>query len=76
MRGDFKWRRRKLLNWHYKKMGTLGVFDLLESDYQSFRYRVINRVGKILCFRDAIKQATDEELYDLENIRDEKRLKI
>ena len=68
--------RKQLLNWHYKKCRDAGIFDLLESDYQQFRYMVQRRVGRGIDFREAIKIATEDELLLLMQVRDEKRLGI
>ncbi|HYE53686.1 MAG TPA: hypothetical protein VD996_02545 [Chitinophagaceae bacterium] len=67
--------RKRLLNWHYYKSKTVSVVDLLESTYQSFRYRVGNRIGNSgISFRDAIKQANQDELEQLDNIILEDRI--
>lgn len=68
--------RKRLLNWHYQKCNGINILDLLESDYQRFRFRVKQRLGRDIDFRDAIKLATYDELTMLEQIRDEKRLGI
>ncbi len=68
--------RKRLLNWHYSKTKTITIFDLLTSDYQRFRIKVSHRIGKDLDFREAIKQANEDELHMLEQIRDELRLGI
>lgn len=58
--------RKKLLNWHRGKQGSLTIVDLLASDYQTFRNRVNVRLNKNLDFRDAIKEANDSELSYLD----------
>jgi len=69
--------RAKMLRWHYNKLQTIGIVDLLSSSYQSFRYKVMHRTGiEKLDFREAIKIATENELWDLQNIIDEDRLGI
>lgn len=68
--------RKRLLSWHYKKCRGTQIMDLLESDYQVFRWKVCHRLEKELNFMEAIKQANEEELYELENIKTEKRLGI
>ena len=68
--------RKRLLNWHYKKCRDAGIFDLLETDYQMFRYTVQRRVGRNVDFREAIKIATEDELLLLMQVRDERRLGI
>lgn len=68
--------RKRLLNWHYKKCNGIGIIELLESDYQRFRFRVKQRVGRDIDFREAIKLAVYDELTMLEQIRDEKQLGI
>lgn len=50
--------RKRLLNWHRGKQGSLSIVDLLASDYQTFRNRVNVRLNKDLDFRDAIKEAS------------------
>ncbi len=69
--------RKKLLRWHYDKSRTIKIIDLLKSNYQRFRYMVQDRVDKgQLDFREAIKLATENELWDLQNIIDEERIGI
>lgn len=66
-----QWLRRKLLNWHYHKVRTLSVFNLLEAGYQKFRNDVSNRLGANVDFREAIKKANLKELEYLQWFRDE-----
>lgn len=69
--------RNRLLSWHYQKAKTLSILDLLQSNYQSFRYRVQNRLNvNNLDFREAIKKATLDELQMLDEIKNEERLGI
>lgn len=69
--------RQRLLSWHYAKSRTISIVDLLESDYQGFRRKVGNRVGNSnINFRDAIKDASEDELIGLDILRTEKRLGI
>jgi hypothetical protein len=69
--------RKKLLRWHYNKLRTIGIVELLQSTYQCFRYRVQHRVNKgQIDFREAIKLANENELWDLQNIIDEERAGI
>ena len=73
---DMEQLRKRLLNWHYKKSAGAGIIELLESDYQRFRNMVKRRVERDIDFREAIKLATKEELWLLQQVRDEKRLGI
>lgn len=71
--------RQRLLNWHYQKVRSISMLDLLESDYQNFRTMVEQRLNlpyRSLDFREAIKKANDQELTYLEITRDEKRVGI
>lgn len=63
--------RKRLLKWHSNKQRSIEIIDLLESGYQGFRRKVCNRIGEDLCFREAIKRATQEELERLQNHIDE-----
>ncbi len=74
---DEKRLRKKMLKWHYDKSRTIHIINLLQSNYQSFRYKVQRRLDEErLDFREAIKKATIDELYDLQNIIDEERIGI
>jgi hypothetical protein len=69
--------RNRLLSWHYSKSKTLTILDLLQSNYQSFRYRVQRRLQvDELDFRQAIKKATLDELQMLDEIKNCERLGI
>lgn len=74
---DEKKVRKKLLRWHYDKCRTINIINLLASDYQRFRYMVQNRLNEgQIDFKEAIKKATENELWELQNIIDEDRLGI
>lgn len=54
----------------------MSIVDLLESDYQHFRRKVSRLLNEELDFREAIKQANEDELSFLLQVRDEKRMGI
>jgi hypothetical protein len=70
-----KYLRKKLLRWHYDLLRppSLRWVELLSSDFQRFRYMVQARVGKELNYKEAIKVATENELWELQAIIDEDR---
>ncbi len=68
--------RKRMLAWHYRKLHSPNVFDLMESYYQGLRHRVIRKVGRELDLRDAISLASEEELQKLDNHIIEERLGI
>lgn len=60
--------RKYLLNWHRGKVSSIGFVELLSSSYQSFRNRVNSRTGLDLDFREAIKEANENELGYLDSV--------
>lgn len=68
--------RKRLLAWHYNRSKTIKIVELLQSNYQCFRYKVKNRIGRDIDFREAIKIATMDELEKLSEIIDEERIGI
>lgn len=77
MSNDTERLRKKLLQWHYRKAGTIKIVDLLQSDYQRFRRMVQRRIGNgDLDFREAIEKANIDELQMLDMTIIEERLGI
>lgn len=68
--------RKRLKRWHYRKAKGLGVIDLLDSNYQGFRYRVQARLDRPIGFIEALNLANADELQQLDNYILEERLGI
>lgn len=68
--------RKRMLAWHYRKMHSVSMVDLLESFYQGLRHRVSRQEGRELDLREAISLASEAELERLDNHIIEERLGI
>lgn len=68
--------RKRMLAWHYRKLNSVGLMDLMESFYQGLRHRVIRQLGREMDLREAISMASEAELQRLDEHINEKRLGI
>lgn len=69
--------RAKHRSWYYRIRRSIDFINLAESDWQRWRHHVGERVGnRDIFWTNALSVATLEELEDLDELRNEKRLGI
>lgn len=74
---ELKRLRSKHRSWFYRLRRTVEFIELADSDYMGWRHRVGMRVGnRDILWLEAFKVATVDEMADLEELRNEKRLGI